>query len=95
MLIRFFKDLWGVLFSFNLAAYIVLLFIAGLITFVFFVSTATGPVCTKYTILYRDYRFHVDNYSMGNNSITFRDGTSNVTLMGNFAIYENNCSKER
>jgi len=52
---------------------------------------APGQDCTKYTIAYGDYRFHVDNYSVGSNSITVQSGSTNVTLVGNYAIYENNC----
>jgi hypothetical protein len=94
MLIRFFKDLWGGLCSFHPVAYVAAFFLAGLLAIIILGATRPGQPCTQYTIHYGNYQFNVDNYSSSNNSITFQRGSTNITLVGNYAIYENNCGGE-
>jgi hypothetical protein len=94
MLSRFFIALWGELRAGNPGAFMALIVLAVLITLIVLICTYHGPECTKYTISYGDYRFDVNNYSQTENSVTFQRGSTNITLVGDFAIYENDCEGE-
>lgn len=73
--------------------FVVLVFLVAVLAVIICAVATQWPECTKYTISNNQYHFNVDNYSQTENSVTFQRGSTNITLVGNFAIYENNCSR--
>ena len=90
---KFFKDCWEELRTGNPGAVMGLIILVGVIVAI--IVSVFGPKskCYQYSIYYDGYRFYVDNYSQDSNSITFKDGSANVTLVGNYEIREYNCSR--